>query len=151
MFAGTCELLVIFCPCEWLINGLSHIWVAFWGYESRQSHSLTLVIPSVTLSLSHWHHKLGALCSVFTYEGPASPKWEKGTVCQGPLWPLTSAQAWVPIRVIARHTTKPHVATNLICYSMFLKQEVWISLVDWFLLLVPYCIHVRQGRPGTPK
>lgn len=44
-------------------------------------------------------------------------------------------------------------AANLICCSLLVRQHVWSSSVDWFLLLVPYCVHVRQGRPvlGTPK
>ena len=46
------------------------------------------------------------------------------------LQPLTSAQAWVAVSVIARHTAQPHVAANLICCSLLVTPQVWTSLVD---------------------
>lgn len=43
-----------------------------------QSHSLTLLTLNFALSLTHWHHKLGALCPLSTYEGAAGPDEERG-------------------------------------------------------------------------
>lgn len=66
---------------------------------TQQSHSLTLLTHNI-LSLIYWHRELGALCPLFTHEGPVGPDQERGL-----LWPLTSCWTWVAIKVTARHST----------------------------------------------
>lgn len=113
-----------------------------------QSHSLTLLTLDIALSLTHWHHKLGALCPLSTYEGAAGPDEERGL-----LWPLTSSQAWAAVKVIARHSTQLPVAVNLIYCSLTSPAtglDFFSRLFSPLGALLCLC-QTRQGSIGDPK
>lgn len=146
-----CDLPVTFCPCEWLIV----VWVThfLWGNKCRlSSHIPWLSAFPGTVTNTLTSQTRSSLFLVYVWRASWSPSGERGHL-SGPTTTLTSAQAWAAGSVIARHNNQLHIATNLICSSLLSHKQVRTSLVDWFLPLVPYCVHVRQGREvlGTPK
>ena len=99
--------------CSWFSSSLvidtwfgdwEVIWVTNEAFSeeqilTQQSHSLTLLTLNIR-SLIYWHRELGALCPLFTYDGPVGPDQERGL-----LWPLMFCWTWVAIKVTARHRT----------------------------------------------
>lgn len=144
--------------CLWFSAHLSHLEVAWITYEMFSEG--TNVDSAVTfpdtfhtfpwLSLTHGHQALSVHCS--RMNGQLVPIRREGTRArahrerrplpkQGLLWALL------------RCTPLNLTWLQFFAALCLVTQQIWTSLVDWFLPLMPYCVHVGQGRAvlGTPK